>query len=103
MARAVFCMRTMKGSLHHSGGSAYPCTMDDVANRDLKPRPNRALTLRILRSMTPEAKLRKAFELGRLARDLRAAGIRAREPHLTDDEVASRLARELLTCHNRNS
>jgi hypothetical protein len=67
-----------------------------------KPRPNHAVYLRVLRSMTPEQRLRKAFELGTSARALFEHGLRQRFPGLGDTELG-RLVRERLDrCHNRN-
>ena len=67
-----------------------------------KSRPNHAVYLRVLRVMTPEQRLRKAFELGATARALFEHGLRQRVPDM--DEVAfRRLVRERLDrCHNRN-
>lgn len=67
-----------------------------------KPRPNHAVYLRALRAMTPEQRLRKAFELGAAARARFEHGLRRRFPTL--DEVAfRRLVRQRLDrCHNRN-
>lgn len=70
---------------------------------DLKPRPNHAVYLRTLRRMSPEARLRKAFELSALARALFRAGMSRRFGHLgaaeRDDLVRARLRR----CHSRSS
>jgi hypothetical protein len=67
-----------------------------------KPRPNHAVYLRVLRAMTPEQRLRKAFELGASARALFEHGLRQRFPGL-GDTAFSRLVRERLDrCHNRN-
>jgi len=52
--------------------------------------------------MTPEQRLRKAFELGASARALFEHGLRQRFPERDDSELA-RLVRERLDrCHNRN-
>jgi hypothetical protein len=67
-----------------------------------KPRPNHAVYLRVLRGMTPEQRLRKAFELGATARALFEHGLRERFPDM-DDVAFRRLVRERLDrCHNRN-
>ena len=67
-----------------------------------KPRPNHVVYARVLRSMTPEQRLRKAFELGAAARALFEHGLRQRFPDL-DDGAFRRLLRERLDrCHNRN-
>lgn len=67
-----------------------------------KPRPNHRAYLEILRRMTPEQRLRKAFELSDFAKALFLHGLRRRFPGLSDDEF-DRLARERLEkCHNRS-
>jgi hypothetical protein len=67
-----------------------------------KPRPNHAVYVRVLRAMTPEQRLRKAFELGASARALFAHGLRRRFPDL-DEQAFHRLLRDRLDrCHNRN-
>lgn len=67
-----------------------------------KPQPNHGVYLRVLRAMTPEDRLRKAFELGAMARALFEHGLRQRFPEM-DDAAFRRLLRERLDlCHNRN-
>jgi hypothetical protein len=67
-----------------------------------KPRPNHAAYLRVLRGMTPEQRLRKAFELTASACALFELGLRRRFPAL-DEAAFARLLRERLDrCHNRN-
>ena len=67
-----------------------------------KPRPNHGVYLRVLRSMTPEQRLRKAFELGAMTRAMLEHGLRRRFPELGASAMA-RLVRERLDrCHNRN-
>jgi hypothetical protein len=69
---------------------------------DGKPRPNHAVYLGVLRAMTPEQRLRKAFELGATARTLFEHGLRRRFPEL-DGVAFRRLLRERLDrCYNRN-
>jgi hypothetical protein len=67
-----------------------------------KPRPNHAVYLRVLRAMTPEQRLRKAFELGTSARALFEHGLRQRFPGLGDTELARLVRARLDRCHNRN-
>jgi hypothetical protein len=67
-----------------------------------KPQPNHALYLAVLRRMTPEQRLRKAFELSAAARARFEHGLRHRFPSL-DETAFRRLLRERLDlCHNRN-
>ncbi|HEU4367534.1 MAG TPA: hypothetical protein VFV05_04800 [Methylomirabilota bacterium] len=67
-----------------------------------KPRPNHGVYVCVLRAMTPEQRLRKAFELAATARAMFEHGLRQRFPELRDSALA-RLVRERLDrCHNRN-
>ena len=77
--------------------SGYNGTMPN-----LKPRPNHAVYLRALRAMSPQARLRKAFELSAFTRALFRAGLARRFPH-SSAVVLDRLAQDRLEkCHNRN-
>ena len=67
-----------------------------------KSSPNHALYVRILRHMTPEQRLRKAFELSEMSRALFVKGLRARFPNLTQEEFHALVLRRLEKCHNRN-
>jgi hypothetical protein len=67
-----------------------------------KPAPNHAVYLRVLRAMTPEQRLRKAFELGAGARALFAHGLKQRFRALDDVSFARLLRERLERCHNRN-
>src|SRR5262245_34097330 len=53
---------------------------------DPKPRPNHRLYLEILRSMTPEQKLLKVFELSEFSKALFTEGLRQRFPNATEEE-----------------
>lgn len=50
-----------------------------------KPRPNHRIYLEILRRMTPEQRLLKAFELSEMAKGLFLTGLRQGEPRSTHD------------------
>ena len=52
----------------------------------MKPQPNRQRYLDVLRSMTPEQKLLKAFELSELSKASFIEGLRLRFPDATEDE-----------------
>jgi hypothetical protein len=67
-----------------------------------KPRPSHGVYLRVLRGLTPEQRLRKAFELGATARALFEHGLRQRFPGLSDAAFAALVRRRLDRCHNRN-
>jgi hypothetical protein len=68
-----------------------------------KPRPNHRLYLEILRSMTPEQKLLKVFELSEFSKALFTEGLRRRFPDATEEEFRRILFDRLAKCHNRNS
>ena len=69
---------------------------------DPKPRPNHRLYLEILRSMTPEQKLLKVFELSEFSKALFVAGLRQRFPDASEQEFRRILFDRLEKCHNRN-
>ena len=68
----------------------------------LKPRPNHARYLQILRRMTPAQRLAKAFELSEQARSLFFAGLRLRFSDLSEPDLHRLALRRLEKCHNRN-
>ena len=67
-----------------------------------KSRPNHRIYLEILRSMTPEQKLMKVFELSRLGKELFLEGLRKRFPTATPQELHRIYLERLEKCHNRN-
>lgn len=67
-----------------------------------KPRPNHQKYLEVLRRMTPEQRLLKAFELSRMSRELFLAGLRKRFPDLSDEELRRLYLKRIAKCHNRN-
>jgi len=67
-----------------------------------KPRPNHQLYLRVLARMTPDERLRKAFELSQMAKDLFRRGLRKRFPDLSDEARKRIYLERLAKCHNRN-
>jgi hypothetical protein len=69
---------------------------------DPKPRPNHQKYLEVLRRMTPEQRLLKAFELSRMSRELFLAGLRKRFPDLTEEELRQVYLERITRCHNRN-
>jgi len=64
-----------------------------------KPRPNHARYIQVLRSMTDEQRLQKAFELTELSRQLFRSGLRERFPELSEDELQALYVKRLLECH----
>jgi hypothetical protein len=69
---------------------------------DPKSRPNHALTIRILRGMSTDARLRAALELGETSRRLFEDGLRKARPELSEAEFHRLLLKRLDKCHNRN-
>jgi hypothetical protein len=69
---------------------------------DPKPRPNHARYIEVLRKMTPEQRLKKAFELTEFAKQLFLHGLRTRHPNATEVEFHRLMLEELEECHNRN-
>ncbi len=69
---------------------------------NVKERPNHKLYIQVLRRMSPEARLLKAFELSQFSRQLFIDGLRKRFPHLTEDELKRIYLGRLNKCHNRN-
>lgn len=69
---------------------------------DPKPRPNHARTIRILRGMSADARLRVALELGESSRRLFEEGLRKARPGLSEAESHRLLLERLDKCHNRN-
>jgi hypothetical protein len=67
-----------------------------------KPRPNHARHLAVLRSMTSEQRLAKAFELTEMSRALFRQGLRRRFPGLSDERFHQLYLARLAACHNRN-
>ena len=68
----------------------------------LKKNPNHKRYLQVLRNMSPEARLCKAFELSEFAKQLFVHGLRKRFPHLSDGDFRKLVLKRLDKCHNRN-
>ena len=56
----------------------------------------------MLRSMSPAARLAKAFELSEHSKRLFLSGLRARFPNLSEPELHRLALERLKKCHNRN-
>ena len=69
---------------------------------DIKERPNHRIYIQVLRQMSSEAKLHKAFELSDFTRQLFMHGLRKRFPDLSEEEFKRLLLELLEKCHNRN-
>ena len=69
---------------------------------DPKPQPNHARYIQILRRMTPEQRLAKAFELTQMSRELLTAGLRVRFPGLPENELEALVRKRVDKCRNQN-
>ena len=69
---------------------------------DAKKRPNHQLYLAILRKMTPEQRLLKAFELSEFSRQIFRHGLRRRFTGKSEAEITKTYLECLDKCHNRN-
>ncbi|MCH7675039.1 hypothetical protein IIA28_11605 [candidate division KSB1 bacterium] len=69
---------------------------------NLKKQPNHKKYIQILRRMTPEERLLKAFELSEFSKQLFIHGLRKRFPDLDEREFKKLLLERLDKCHNRN-
>jgi hypothetical protein len=68
----------------------------------IKDRPNHRIYLQVLREMSPEKRLLKAFELSEFANQLFIHGLHKRFPNLSDEEFKKILWERLDKCHNKN-
>jgi hypothetical protein len=69
---------------------------------DIKAHPNHRIYIQVLREMSPEQRLLKAFELSEFANQLFVHGLHRRFPNLSDEEFKKILLERLDKCHNRN-
>jgi hypothetical protein len=69
---------------------------------DPKPRPNHDRHIRVLRAMSPDQRLLKAFDLSAFSKALFVDGLRRRFPDLPDEEFHRLMLGRLDKCHNRN-
>ena len=69
---------------------------------DIKKRPNHKITIQVLRRMSPEQRLLKAFELSEFSKELFVHPLRKRYPNLDKKDFHALLLERLDLCHNRN-
>ena len=69
---------------------------------NIKERSNHKIYIQVLRQMSPEERLLRAFELSEFTRQLFVHGLRKRFPNLSDEEFKKLLLERLDKCHNRN-
>lgn len=68
----------------------------------MKPRPNHGRYILVLRCMTPEERLEKAFELSEFARALFLHGLEKRFPDRSPEALRRLVRDRLQKCHNGN-
>ncbi|HHT9155236.1 MAG TPA: hypothetical protein ACFYD5_05425 [Candidatus Tripitaka sp. YC43] len=69
---------------------------------NIKKQPNHRIHIQVLRQMSSEKRLLKAFELSEFTNQLFIHGLRKRFPNLSDEEFKRILLERLGKCHNRN-
>lgn len=69
----------------------------------MKPRPNHRRYIRVLRGMTPEERLRKAFELSDFSVALFTRGLSTRFPERSPEALRDLVRRRREKCRNRSS
>ena len=65
-------------------------------------RSTHKIYIQVLRNMSPEKRLLKAFELSEFAKQLFVHGLRKRFPDLDEEGFHRLLLSRLDKCHNRN-
>jgi hypothetical protein len=65
--------------------------------------PNRKQYVEILRKMTGEERMRIAFELLEMAKDIMIEGMKAQNPDIKAEEIQQEVVRRMMRCHRRNS
>lgn len=63
---------------------------------------DRKIYLQILKRMSPEERLLKAFELSEFAKQLFIHGLRKRFPDFSNEEIKKIYLERIEKCHNRN-
>ncbi|HEY8485080.1 MAG TPA: hypothetical protein VIL13_10745 [Longimicrobiales bacterium] len=69
----------------------------------MKKRPNHRLYVEILRRMSPEERLRKAFELSDFTRTLFRVGLRRRYPEMPESDLEALYRRRLERSRDRTA
>ena len=70
---------------------------------DIKPHPNHARYIDILRTMPAEKKVEKVFELNDMAKELCLQGLRQRHPGITEQELTSLYLKTIEPCYKQSS
>ena len=69
---------------------------------DPKPQPNHQEYIRVLRAMTSEERVRKAFELTDFVKATLRSGVQQQFPLASEEERQRIFLARLDRCHNRN-
>ena len=81
---------------------AFEWTMMECAIvTTMKTYPNKQRYYEILRSMSPQEKLLKSFELTELVKAANRAGLRNRNPHLSEHDFEQLFLERQKACHNQ--
>jgi hypothetical protein len=69
---------------------------------EIKKNENHQEYIKLLRSLSPEKRLLKSFELNEFAKKLFITGLKKRFPDLSDKEIKKIYLKRLEKCFNRN-
>ncbi len=73
-----------------------------ILKMNIKKHLNHKIYIKILRNMSPQKRLLKAFELSDFSKKLFIHGLKNRFPDLSDEELKKLLIERIDKCHNRN-
>ncbi len=68
----------------------------------IKKYPNHNIYMQTLKSMTPEQRLKKAFELSAITKKLFLRGLKKRFPEKNEVEIKTIYLERIAQCHNSN-
>lgn len=74
-------------------------------NREImntKKQTSNKVYIQLLRQMSPEKRLMRAFELSEFTRDFFYHGLRKRFPDLSEENLKELFLKRIDKCHNRN-
>jgi len=69
---------------------------------NIKQNQNHSIYIKALRKLTPEQRLKRAFDLSDFTKRLFINGLKKRWPNLSEKEFKQKLFERLEKCHNRN-
>ncbi len=71
-------------------------------NLESKQNPEHKEYIKILKNMSPEKRLLKAFELSEFGKELFKSGLKKRFPELSEEEINKLYLERIQKCHNKN-